>query len=83
MATRRRKKKCRYGLRRDGKCRKTRCSRKLTKKGYCPKAAGSTRRRKRRSTTSWRTRTRNRYWAAHGKPSAEARARYSGRSGYF
>lgn len=51
MATRRKRKKCKFGLRRDGKCRRTRCSRKLTKKGYCPKGAGSAPKRRRRAST--------------------------------
>lgn len=45
MATKK-KRKCPKGFRRDGKCRTTKCPRKLTKKRLCPKGASSGGRRK-------------------------------------
>lgn len=36
-------KKCKKGFTRAGKCRKTKCHTRLTKKGLCPKRRGRSR----------------------------------------
>jgi hypothetical protein len=77
--------RCKKGLRRDGKCRKTKCPTYITKAGYCAKGSrrygGGKRKTKRRyGVRAYRSAS---AYQRRYPPSADAIAKYSGRSGFF